>query len=55
MNWKPRADVDEDVRNWMKAKGWEVTTTDYHFGYRGRAQAPSTVWLPHQLPVKLRR
>lgn len=30
MTWKP-TDVDEQVRGWMKAKGWEVTATDYHF------------------------
>lgn len=31
MTWKPTGDVDEQVRGWMKAKGWEVTATDYHF------------------------
>jgi hypothetical protein len=31
MTWQPIADVDEQVRDWMKAKGWEVTATDYHF------------------------
>ena len=24
MNWKPSADIDENVRQWMRAKGWEV-------------------------------
>jgi hypothetical protein len=31
MTWKPSADIDEKVRGWMKAKGWQVTSTDYHF------------------------
>jgi hypothetical protein len=31
MFWKPSADVDKEVRGWMKSKGWEVTDTDYHF------------------------
>jgi hypothetical protein len=31
MTWKPTADMDEKIRDWMKAKGWEVTATDYHF------------------------
>lgn len=29
MTWKPSADIDEEVRSWMKAKGWEVTRTNY--------------------------
>jgi len=31
MSWKPKPDIDESVRQWMKAKGWEVTTTAYDF------------------------
>jgi len=31
MSWKPKPDIDENVRQWMKAEGWEVTTTDYDF------------------------
>jgi hypothetical protein len=27
--WGPTEDTDEKVRRWMKAKGWEVTSTDY--------------------------
>jgi hypothetical protein len=29
MTWKPPAVVDGEVRSWMKAKGWEVTRTNY--------------------------
>ena len=29
MTWKPSADVDREVRSWMKAKGWEVTRVNY--------------------------
>jgi hypothetical protein len=31
MTWKPTDDMDEQVRRWMKAKGWEVSATDYNF------------------------
>jgi hypothetical protein len=31
MTWKPTANMDEKIREWMKAKGWDVTATDYHF------------------------
>jgi hypothetical protein len=31
MSWKPTDHVDEQVRGWMRGKGWEVTTTDYHY------------------------
>ena len=24
MTWKPSEDVDREIRQWMKAKGWEV-------------------------------
>jgi hypothetical protein len=24
VTWKPTEDIDENVRQWMKAKGWEV-------------------------------
>jgi hypothetical protein len=27
--WKPSQDIDEEVRRWMKATGWEVTRTNY--------------------------
>ena len=29
MTWKPSDDMDREVRSWMKAKGWEVTRTNY--------------------------
>jgi len=29
MAWKSPADIDEEVRRWMKAKGWEVTGAEY--------------------------
>lgn len=29
MTWKPTPDIDENVRHWMKAKGWEVTITNW--------------------------
>jgi hypothetical protein len=29
MTWKPSRDVDQSVREWMKARGWEVTRTNY--------------------------
>jgi hypothetical protein len=29
MNWKPPPDTDEEVRLWMKSKGWDVTGTEY--------------------------
>jgi hypothetical protein len=31
MTWKPSDYIDDEVRGWMKGKGWEVTATDYHF------------------------
>jgi hypothetical protein len=31
MNWKPTEDVDGEIREWMKGKGWEVTKVDYDF------------------------
>ena len=43
MTWKPTDHVDEQVRGWMWAKGWEVTATDYHFDqeiYSWRHQQP---------------
>jgi hypothetical protein len=43
MTWKPTDYVDEQVRDWMKAKRWEVTATDYHFDqeiYSWRHQQP---------------
>ena len=27
--WKPSAEVDQSVREWMKARGWKVTRTNY--------------------------
>jgi hypothetical protein len=29
MTWKPRSDIDAEVRQWMKVKGWEVSRTNY--------------------------
>ena len=29
MSWSPSAYTDDQVRGWMKAKGWEVTSTEY--------------------------
>jgi hypothetical protein len=43
MTWKSTDHVDEQVRGWMRAKGWEVTATDYHFDqeiYSWRHQQP---------------
>jgi hypothetical protein len=43
MTWKPTEHVDEQVRGWMWARRWEVTTTDYHFDqeiYSWRHQQP---------------
>lgn len=31
MSWEPTKDVDTEVRQWMKAKGWQVTGTEYDF------------------------
>jgi hypothetical protein len=31
MTWKPSDHVDEEVRRWMQARGWEVTRTNYDF------------------------
>lgn len=31
MTWKPSAYMDEQVREWMKQKGWEVTSAEYDF------------------------
>ena len=31
MTWKPTCYIDSEIRRWMKAKGWEVTSIDYHF------------------------
>ena len=43
MTWKPTDHVDEQVRGWMRAKGWQVTATDHHFDqeiYSWRHQQP---------------
>jgi hypothetical protein len=29
MTWKPSEDVDREIRQWVKAKGWEVTRTNH--------------------------
>ena len=29
VNWKPSDEHDREIRQWMKAKGWEVTRTNY--------------------------
>jgi hypothetical protein len=29
MTWDPSDDVDQSVREWMKARGWEVTRTNW--------------------------
>jgi len=34
MTWKPSEHVDQSVREWIKAKDWEVTRTNYDFGNR---------------------
>jgi hypothetical protein len=31
MTWMPTAYIDEMLRGWMKANGWEVNSTDYDF------------------------
>ena len=31
MTWKPSDPVDEEVRRWMQARGWEVTRAHYDF------------------------
>ena len=31
MTWRPSEDHDNEIRRWMKAKGWEVTRTNYNF------------------------
>jgi hypothetical protein len=43
MTWKPTDHIDEQVRGWMRARRWDVTATDYHFGqeiYSWRHQEP---------------
>jgi hypothetical protein len=37
MTWKPSSYMDEEMRRWMKAKGWEVNRTQY--GARSRVYA----------------
>lgn len=32
MTWKPSDDVDQSVREWMKAKDWGVTRTNWDAG-----------------------
>jgi hypothetical protein len=29
MTWKRAPEIDQEIRRWMKAKGWEVTRTNY--------------------------
>ena len=31
MSWKPTEDRDEQIRDWMKGKGWDVSITNYDF------------------------
>jgi hypothetical protein len=37
MTWKPSVYMDEEIRRWMKAKGWMVNRTQY--GARSRVYA----------------
>jgi hypothetical protein len=37
MTWKPSTYVDEGIRRWVRAKGWEVNRTQY--GARSRVYA----------------
>ena len=44
ITWKPAEDTDRAVRTWMKAKGWEVTGTNYDIGreiYAWRHELPA--------------
>jgi hypothetical protein len=43
MTWNLSAYIDDQVRTWMKERGWEVSRTDYDFGskvYSWRHSAP---------------
>jgi hypothetical protein len=31
MSWKPTDDRDEQIRDWMKRNGWDVSITNYDF------------------------
>jgi hypothetical protein len=31
MTWRPIENIDREIRQWMKAKGCEVTRTNYDF------------------------
>ena len=31
VNWEPPPETDEEVRLWMKSKGWEVMGAEYDF------------------------
>jgi hypothetical protein len=49
MTWKPSDDVDQSVREWMKAKGWEVTRTHYDYDweiYAWRHDVRETITYP---------
>ena len=44
MTWNLSGYVDDQIRTWMKERGWEVTRTDYDFGsevYSWRHTHPS--------------
>ena len=44
MTWNLSAYIDDQIRMWMKERGWDVTRTDYDFGsriYSWRHTAPS--------------
>jgi hypothetical protein len=30
MNWKPTEYMDDEIRRWMKSKGWEVSRTHWN-------------------------
>jgi hypothetical protein len=53
MIWKRSPDVDEEVRRWMKAKGWEVTRTSYDFDSEGLRLAARRFGAGHPLPCGL--
>jgi hypothetical protein len=58
MKWKPTDDVDREVREWMRSKGWEVNRTNYNFDreiFAWRHQLPGRqITYPPGLPLRSR-
>lgn len=55
MNWKPAPDTDQEVRLWMKSKGWEVTSAEYDADRQTYAWKARSLWSQHSPTISISR